>query len=321
MRSAPVAATLFLCHLLAGLVTVPAWPHTGAAAALPDPDDGRIEDGAWVSRYFALSYPLPPGWTQGLAGPEPSHAGYYVLGTLMAGNGERAMILLTAHDTFFAATTFRDGASMTREIGRTMSAIDGHTIDAPPAETTIAGRPFSRIDYSGFGLYRSALITPIRCHLVSFNITAASPELRAAAVKSLDRLARIAPEGQDSNPASNRASNQHSNQNSPPLADPVCKANQAPPERLLTRVDPPAMAPYTPPVPVRLIIGAGGDVTHVHVIRATAEQRNAITAAFGQWRFRPPALEDGASALETGLLVAFTPGGTVNYLPGDRVAP
>jgi hypothetical protein len=306
MRFVAVAATLLFLCVLSCLATRPAWTQGAPAAAPSDPDDGKVEDGVYVSRYFGLSYPLLPGWTQGLAGPEPSHAGYYVLSTLTAGEGERATILLTAHDTFFAAAPFRDGAAMAREISRTMAAIEGNAIDAPPSETAIAGRPFSRIDYSGFGLYRSALITPIRCHLVSFNITAASAEARAAAVKSLDRLGRIARDGRNADPKN---------------ADPVCKPDQAPPEQLLTRVDPPASAPYAPPIPVRLIIDAGGGVKHVHVVRATEGQRTAIAAALGQWRFRPPALDGGATALETGMLVQFTPGGAVSYLAGDRAPP
>jgi hypothetical protein len=299
MRSVAISATLLFLCLPTCLAGVNASPQDGPATTLTDPDDGKIEDGVYSSRYFSLSYPLLRGWTQGLASPPPSHSGYYVLSTLMAGNGERAMILLTAHDTFFAAAAFHDGAAMARDISRTMSTIEGTTIDLPPAEVTIAGRPFSRIDYSGLGLYRSALITPIRCHLVSFNITTANPEMRAALVKSLDGLGIIS--GQDAHPA--------------------CKPNQAPPERLLMRVDPPAMPPYAPPVPVRLIIGAGGDVKHVHVIRATTDQRKAIVAALGQWRFRPPSLDDGAMTLETGMLVEFTAGGEVNYLSGERAAP
>jgi hypothetical protein len=294
--TALTAALLLLCP-----PAFAAGPDPPEAAAAPsDPDDGRIVDGVYVNRYFGLSYPLLPGSTEGVAGPDPSHSGYYVLSTLMAGDGKRAMMLLAAHDIFFAAAPFSDPADMVREISRTMTAIEGTTIDVPPSDVTVAGRPFSRVDYSGFGLYRSAFITPIRCHLVSFNITATSPELRAALVKSLDRLGGV-----------DRAGDAHT----------VCRADQAPPELLVTRVDPPASAPYAPPIPVRLIIDAGGSVSHVHVIRATASQRSAIETALRQWRFQPPALDRGAGALETGILIQFMPDGAVNYLPVDRVPP
>jgi hypothetical protein len=297
MQTVAVPATLLLLGVLSCVAVCPASPQS--IAPFSNPDDGKIEDGVYVNRYFGLTYPLPAGWNEGLAGPEPSHSGYYVLGMLQPGNGERAMILITAHDTFFAAAAFRDGATMAREIGRTMAGIDGNLVDVPPSDVTIAGRPFSRIDYSGFGLYRSALITPIRCHLVAFNIMAATAELRAAAARSLDRLGRI----------------------ETGAADPACEADKAPPEQALARVDPRASAPYAPPIPVRLIINAEGRVTHVHVIRATADQRTAITAALNQWRFRPPPLGNGVTALETGMLIQFTPAGAVNYLSGDRAPP
>jgi hypothetical protein len=294
--TAVMMALLLLCPpaLAAGLEL------PKATETLSNPDDGKVVDGVYVNHYFGLSYRLLPGWTEDLAGPEPSHSGYYVLSTLMPADGQRAMILLTAHDTFFAAAPFRDAPTMAREISRTMAAIAGTTIDVPPSEVEVAGRPFSRVDYSGFGLYRSALVTPIRCHLVSFNITTASPELRAAVVKSFDRLGRIDQAGD---------------------TDPVCKANQASPELVVARFDPPASAPYAPPIPVRLIIDAAGGVRHVHVIRATAPQRTAIETALGQWRFRPLSLDEGAMALETGMLIQFMPGGAVSYLPGDRVPP
>jgi len=99
----------------------------------------------------------------------------------------------------------------------------------------------------------------------------------------------------------------------------VCKPDEALGDHIATRIDPPASEPYSPPIPVRLVVDAAGAVKHVHVIRATATQRAAITAALQRWRLRPPAL-DGATALETGVLIQFTPGG-VNYLPGDRAPP
>jgi hypothetical protein len=300
MRSATVAATLVLCCLSAFLAATSTSTPAAVAASLPNPDDGAVEGGVYANTYFGLSLPLPPGWSEGLAGPPPSYSGYYSLGMLTGGDGEKAMILVAAQDTFFAAPAFRNAAAMAAAVGQAAQGLPGTVIDMPPSEVTVAGRPFSRIDYNGVGLYRSTLITPIRCHLVSFNITAASAELRAAAVKSLDRLA---------NTAGNRA------------PDPACKANQAPPEQLVTRVDPKggAFAPYRP-IPVRLIIDADGGVKHIHVIRAPDVQRTAIETALAQWRFRPPTLDGGATALETGLLVEFTQDGTVNYLPSERAA-
>lgn len=300
MRSAAVRATRrFFCigaiaYLLSGL----AWSQTGTAS-LPHPDDGTIADGIFVSKYFDLSYPLPSGWTKGMAGPAPSHAGYYVLATLIPANEQRAIILIAAQDIFFAAAAFRDASTTANEIGRAMSKIEGMTLDRLPSDVTIAGRPFSRIDFSGVGLFRSSLITQIRCHLVSFNITASTPELLAELALSLDKLG-------------------HPGERSNRDADPTCKTHEALTENLLTRADPPAIAPFTR-IPVRIIIDAGGSVKHVHVIRATADQRHAIEAALGRWKFKQ--LGERPTEVETGLLIEFTATGAVKYLSGDRAVP
>jgi hypothetical protein len=300
MRSAAVRVTRSCSCLgaMACLLCGLAWPQNGATP-LPHPDDETITDGVYVSKYFDLSYPLLPGWTKGMAGPGPSHLGYYVLSTLMPANQQRAIMLITAQDMFFAPAAFRGATAMTHEIGRAVSKIEGMTLDRPPSEEMIAGRPFSRIDFSGVGLFRSTLTTQIRCHLVSFNITASSPDLLAELVLSLDKLGRT-------DEGSGRA------------ADPICKPHEGLTKHLLTRVDPPAIAPFTP-IPVRIIIDAGGSVKHVHVIRATPDQRTGIEAALGKWRFGQ--LEDGTVELETGLLIEFTPAGAVKYLSGDQAPP
>jgi hypothetical protein len=291
----------FLLGVAALSLTGPAWPRDNGAAPSPHPDDGTVIDGIYVSPYFDLSYPLPPGWKTGMAGPGPSHAGYYVLSTLIPAGDQRGIISISAQDMFFAAGAARDEAAAAVEIGRAMSAIEGMTVDRPPSEATIAGRRFSRIDFSGVGLFRSTLITQIRCHLVSFNITANNRDLLAALVLSFDKLGR----------ASER---------SPRDVDPACRAIQAPTEHLLTRVDPPAIAPFMP-IPVRIVIDGGGNVKRVHVIRGTTDQRTAIEAALRQWKFKPPVLSGSAAELESGLLVEFTPMGAVKYLAGDRALP
>jgi hypothetical protein len=274
------------------------WQRSGAMVPMPHPDDGTVTDGIYTTKYFDLSYPLPSGWMKGMAGPGPSHSGYYVLSSLIPAGEQTGTILIAAQDMFFAANAFRDATTMAHEIGRAMSEIAGMTIDRQPSEATIAGRPFSRVDFSGVGLFRSTLITQIRCHLVSFNLTANNPDLLAMLVLSLDNLGRAGDRGAGD-------------------PDPVCIKNQAPTEHLLTRVDPPAIAPFVP-IPVRIIIEASGSVKHVHAIRATADQRNAIETALGQWKFQPPEVDGRVAEIETGLLIEFTPVGAVKYLAGDR---
>jgi hypothetical protein len=278
-----------------------AWHPSVATVPIPDPDDGAVRAGTFTSEYFTLSYPLPSLWTEAIAGPAPSRSGYYVLSTLKPTDDSGETILIAAQDMFFAAKPFADANAMADELSRAMSQIDGMTIDRPPSEVRIAGRNFSRLDFSGVGLHRSTLITEIRCHLVSFNLTARSPERVAALVLSLDRL------GSASDGVAGRV-------------DPTCTSGYASAEHLLTKVDPAAIGPTFAPVPVRIVIGADGSVTHVHVVRATVGQRESIENALGRWKFRREA--DGPAAeIETGLMMEFKPTGAIKYSIGNPITP
>jgi hypothetical protein len=173
------------------------------------------------------------------------------------------------------------------------------TIDQPPSEVQIAGRRFGRVDFSGVGLFRSTLITRIRCHLVSFNLSAKSPELLADLVRRLDRLG-------------------HADDSRTARVDPICIGNYADAEHVLGKIDPAAVAPASVPIPIRIVIGANGTVADVHVIRATGAQRTSIEAAFASWKFKPPQIEGRAAEIETGLLIEFTPAGDVKYSTRTR---
>jgi hypothetical protein len=281
------------------LASTAAWRGSGAIAPVPNPDDGSVTQGIFTNTYFNLSYPLPSGWTEGTAGPGPSLSGYYVLATLTPKGDFTATILIAAQDMFFAAKPFVDAAAMTQEFSRAMSAIDGMIIDRPPSEVQIAGRRFSRVDFSGVGLFRSTLTTEIRCHFVSFNLTAKNPELLADLVLSLNRF-------------------RYAGSSDIGRVDPMCIPNYADKEHLLVKVDPAAIAPALVPIPVRIVVGSDGTVDHVHVIRATSAQRDAIENALGQWKFKPHEIGGNATAIETGLLIEFTPTGGVKYSAGNR---
>jgi hypothetical protein len=276
---------------------------TGSAAVAaeprPCPDDGVVASGLYTNKYFDLSYPLPSGWTQDVAGPGPSASGYYVLATAIPAGELTGTILIAAQDTFFADTALDDVRGAARDFARSISKVAGMTIDRQPSEIAIAGRVFSRVDFSGVGLFRSTLFTESRCHLVSFNFTAKSPELLAALVLNLDKI------GDARDAAAARS-------------DPVCIRDRASPQHLLTKVDPAASGPTFTPIPVRLIIGNDGGVKHVHVIRATVEQRNNIEGALAQWKLKPHAIDGRASEIETGLMIEFRSGGAVSYSGGDR---
>jgi Gram-negative bacterial TonB protein C-terminal len=266
---------------------------------MPHPHDGVVKNEIFTSTYFNLSYPLPSGWNEGTAGPGPSVSGYYVLTTLIPKGDFTATILVAAQDMFFAAKPFADAAAMTQEFSRAMSAVKGMTIDRPPSEVQLAGRRFSRVDFSGVGIFRSTLTTQIRCHFVSFNLTAKNPELLADLVLSLNRL-------------------RYAGDSDVGRTDPMCINNYAHKEHLLAKVDPPAIAPTSIPIPVRIVIRTNGTVEHVHVIRATGAQRDAIENALGQWKFKPPEIGGNATEIEAGLLIEFTPTGSVKYSTGNR---
>jgi Gram-negative bacterial TonB protein C-terminal len=281
------------------LVSGLAWHQSRAIEPMPRPGDGAVANGAYTNKYFDMAYPLPPEWTEGLAGPDPSQYGYYVLTTVIPSGEFTAMVMIAAQDQFFAAKPFSDAAAMARELGRETAKLEGMTIDGPPSEVSLGGRSFTRIDTSGFGLFNSTWITQSRCHLVSFNITAKSEQRRADLAASLNKLAPARASGEE-NP------------------DPVCMKNQADTKNLLTRVDPAPIAPFAP-IPVRVIIGRDGSVKHVNVVRGSADQRSAIENALGQWKFKPPAIDGRPAEIETGLVIEFTAQGQVKYSTGDRL--
>jgi hypothetical protein len=263
-------------------------PFGAVTSQMPNPEDGRVSNGTYTSGYFGLSYPLPQGWTEGLAGPDPSHSGYYVLSTF-APKGERTgTILIAAQDMFFADKPHGDAAAS--DFRQAISQVEGMTIDREPVEVRIADRRLQRVDFSGVGLYRAMFVAEIRCHLVSFHLTARDPGLLASLALSLDELSFAG--GRDA-----------------AASAPACVKNYAIAENLLSRVEPAIVGPILAPIPVRIIVGADGVVKHVHVIRATADQRQGIETALRLWKFRPYQVDGRPVDVETGLVFQLKPSG------------
>jgi hypothetical protein len=258
-------------------------PFGAVTPQLPNPEDGKVANATYTNRYFGLSYPLPQGWAEGEVGPDPSHSGYYVLGTLVPKGELAATILIAAQDTFFADKPHGDAASAITEFRQAISEVEGMMVDREPSEVSIAERRIHRVDFSGVGLYRATFLVESRCHLVSFNLTARDPELLASLARSLDHLA-FAGRGDVTSPV------------------PTCVKNYAVADNLLSRVEPAIVGPMGTPIPVRIVVGSDGGVKHVHVIRATAEQRKGIDAALRQWKFRPYEINGRAVEIETGLI-------------------
>jgi hypothetical protein len=233
-----------------------------------------------------LNRSLPSGWTEDRQGPAPSYSGYYVLIALKGSGGRVGTMLITAQDQFFATDPPISSAEMVEQFRRRISAIDGMAIDHEPEEMTISGARFTRLDYSGVGLFRAMLVGESRCHFVSFNLTTNDPDGRASLAKSLNDLSFGEP--------ADRA-----------RSTPICIKNYATPEHLLSRVNPTPAGPKYTSVPVRIIIGVDGRVRHIHVIRASAEQRENITAVLSGWQFRPLTIEGRAVEVETGVTFRF----------------
>jgi hypothetical protein len=251
------------------------------------PENGKVLGGIYVNDYFDLSYPLPEGWTEGLAGPDPSDAGYYVLSSFVPQSEQNAAIMIVTQDMFFASQSHGNIAEMVHDFRQAMSEVDGMTIDREPTEVKVADRLLYRVDFSGVGLYRATFTTEIRCHAVSFNLTSRDPELLTELALSVDKM-----------------SSARKRDSSAPV--PYCIENYATPENLLQRVEPTPVGPKFMPIPVRIIVDTEGSVKHIHVIRATPEQRKSIEDALRQWKFKPYRLNGRAVEIETGLMFRFT---------------
>jgi hypothetical protein len=281
-----------LLGLAIGLVGLIAWGYGSVSpgavtSSISNPEDGAVANGRYVNTYFDLSYSLPPEWAEGLAGPEPSETGYYVLSSLVPSGEHDSTILIAAQDRFFADKPNNDLAAAARDFRDAMARVDGMTIDHEPSEMTIAGHTMQRVDFSGVGLYRGMYATEIRCHLVSFNLTARSPERLAELARTLDDLS-------------------HASEKDAAASVPVCIKDYAVADNLLQRVEPAAAGPRFEPIPVRIVIDGDGNVKHTHVIHATAEQRQSIEDALRQWKFKPPRVNGASVEVETGLLFRFT---------------
>lgn len=259
--------------------------HRGTAFFLVNPEDGTVADESYANKYFGLSYPLPPGWKAGEAGPVPSQSGYYALATLIPDTERNAAILVAAQDMFFTTSEHGDVAESAQSFQQAVSKIAGMTVDRDVMEMRVANQVLYRVDYSGVGLFRATFRTEIRCHVVSFNLTARDPELRTRLAQSFDQLS-FAEDGAS--------------------RPPPCVKDYAEGGNVLHKVRPLSVGPKFIPIPVRIIVGAGGSVKHVHVIRATDDQRSSIEEALYQWKLKPYEIDGRPSPVETGLVFKFT---------------
>src|SRR5215470_20210776 len=125
MVSLAAARRLALACWLVCLAGGFAWQQGRALEPMPRPEDGAVANGTYTNEYFDLSYPLPSGWKEGLAGPDPSHYGYYVLSTFVPEGEQDAMIMVAAQDAFFTSAALGNAPAMAREIGSAMAKVEG----------------------------------------------------------------------------------------------------------------------------------------------------------------------------------------------------
>ena len=260
--------------------------RNAGVAQSANPEDINVADGIFVSDYFDLSYRVPDGWTEGLPGPSPSQSGYYVLGTWAPKGDFAGTILVVAQDMFFETGSSDDVKDVVGEFRQVMSTVDGMTIDREPVQVSVAEHPGYRIDFSGVGLFRSMFAIEIRCHVVTFNLTTRDPELLASLARSLDNLDSVRKETSD------------------PV--PECVRDYAT-ENVVHRVEPHGVSTKPVSVPVRMIVAADGSVKHVHVIRASAAQRQNIEDAVRQWKFKSYVKEGHPVEVETGMVFNLKP--------------
>ncbi|MGC2694620.1 MAG: energy transducer TonB, partial [Candidatus Angelobacter sp.] len=195
--------------------------------------------------------------------------------------------LITAQDTFFISVNNSLELLQRTQKQAILSALD---IEVPPRPVQLAGREFSRLDYSGAGLYHAIFATDVRCHVISFEATSRDPVVLKKLFESMDKMSLPV--------ISNRA-----------FADgqfPRCVKDYATGANVLHKVDPAQTSPKFTRVPVRIVIDGQGKVKHIHVINALPDQAESINAALQQWVFKPYMENGTAVEVETGLLFEFS---------------
>jgi hypothetical protein len=284
------AAAQSLTKVPAGVILVKGAWSSASDTVTPLPEGGRVTADGYDNPYFGLTLGLPPGWTQKYEGPPPSDSGYYVLAQLRPADpvpGQaRGTLLIAAQDMFFT-TTQATGALELINYTRDHLQAD-YRVERPPANVTIAGRGFVRLDYVSpvSELHWSVLATQIRCHVVEFIFTSTDPRVVANLARRLNDM-QSRPDGDG--------------------VEPVCIKDYVRAENLIETVDAVFSEQKYNTIPVRLIIDREGKVKHIHFLSAFPAQAHAISAAVSQWRFKPYLRNGQPVEVETGILFGRAP--------------
>ena len=265
-----------------GVILVKGATPSASDATTPVPEGAAVGGDTFESRYFGISYRLPPGWTEKVKGPPPSDSGSYVLALLVPADNiaesVKGSILIEAQDAFFNVAPISNALDTVNYVRNHLQP--SQEVERAPAEVTIGGHSFARLDYGspGIGLHWRILATEIRCHILQFIFSGPDPAVLDDMVAGLSHLEFH---------GASRA--------------PLCVAGYAVSANIRQRVTP-AFAARFNPIPVRIIIDRQGQVKYVHVISAFAEQSATLTEALMKWRFKPYLRNGKPVEIETGMI-------------------
>src|SRR5712691_3125283 len=147
-----VSLLLFLCassslfaQLPANTILIKGAEPSASDSKTPLPEGGKLADDVYQNRYFGFSYPLSSDWSEPFSGPPPSDTGTYVLAEFVPSNKFKGpikgTILITAQDLFFSLNPARGAKELIKYSSDHLPSY--YTLEHPPHEVTIAGRPFA----------------------------------------------------------------------------------------------------------------------------------------------------------------------------------
>jgi hypothetical protein len=272
-----------------------AW--SSANDSTPLPEGGTINHNIYRNQYFGISYPLPPDWIQKYAGPPPSDTGSYVLAELSRpdsykGSG-RGNILITAQDMFFTPLPVDNAWQLVNYTKNRLQS--DYELEPNPGELPTGSRSFANFAYWSpvAQLHWYVLATEIRCHTVEFVIMNRDPTVLANIARETSNLKLP----KDSGPTEGSGGD----------GVPVCIKDYASEGTVTEKVDPVFSQPRYNPVPVRIIIDKSGRVKHIHFLSAFPDQRQTISDALSQWRFKPYLRNGRPVEVETGIMFGHAP--------------
>jgi len=281
----------------AGVILVKGAWASASDSVTPLPEGGSVTNNAFDDQYFGMTYTLPPDWIEKHKGPPPSDSGRYVLAQITPAptykGPARGSILITAQDMFFTPLPAANALELINYTKSTLQA--DYKVELKPTETRIAGHSFTFFGYWSpvAELHWYVVATQIRCHTVELVLTSRDTKLLQSLILDMDKMKLPEEAGSTTGMGGGAA--------------PVCIKDYAREDNVIERVDPVFTERRFNPVPVRIIIDKKGKVKHIHFLSAFPEQAKAISAALGQWKFRPYLRNGQPVEVETGIMFGRAP--------------